>query len=132
MEKKLTLRETQSEFIQDLAKLITWAFANGYQLTGGELYRTKNQQYLYYFGFDLIYNKVLSLAKGIRRSKTMKSKHLDRLAQDLNLFINVNGKWKLTYKKEEFKPLGEYWESLNDKNIWGGRFNDTDHFQRNR
>jgi len=124
----MTLRETQSEFIIDVAKLIFWANDNGYKLTGGELYRTKNQQFLYYYGFNLLFDGFLKLVKGKRRSKTMSSKHLNRLAIDLNLFING----RLTYNREDYKPLGEYWESLNPKNVWGGRFDDTDHFQRNR
>jgi hypothetical protein len=40
---------------------------------------------------------------------------------------------KLTYDIPTLKPVGEYWESLNPKNQWGGHwksFKDVPHFQR--
>lgn len=109
-----SLSDTQWEFLKDVAKLINYADSLGYKLTGGELYRTKYQQKRYI---------------KLGRSQTMNSKHLSRLAIDLNLFIDNN----LTYEFEDFEPLGVYWESLNPNNKWGGRwhFKDTNHFQRN-
>lgn len=100
-------------FLQDVAKLIQHAESIGIKLTGGELYRTKEQQELY-------------IKAG--KSKTMKSKHLERLAIDFNFFIDG----KLTYAKEDVQPLGDYWESLRPENSWGGNwksFQDTPHFQ---
>ena len=85
-----------------------------------------------------IYNfrkKILKTGK----SKTMNSYHLKRLAIDLNFFKPVydeDGKLKgytLTWRYEDIKPFGEYWESLNPKNKWGGNFKtfkDTPHFER--
>jgi len=82
---------------------------------GGELFRTKEQQKIY-------------LDSG--KSKTINSKHLLNLAIDLN-FFNLEG--ELTYKKKDLQWIGDFWESLNDKNEWGGnwKFLDTPHFQRN-
>jgi hypothetical protein len=103
-----TLRQKQSRLLRYLALLIQYAEQQGYELTGGELWRTSEQA-------------KLNAAKGIG---TATSLHLDRLAIDLNLFRN--GKW-LT-KSEDHKPLGEYWESLHPDCRWGGRFNDGNHY----
>ena len=123
----MTLREKQSEFMLNVGKLILFAYEHGYELTGGELLRTKNQQYLYFEGYRLF--KIGSKLKLLRdkiRSKTMFSKHLSKLAIDLNLFKDG----KLLNEKEDFKLLAEYWKSLNERNEsgydWGW---DMNHFQ---
>ena len=95
-----TLNKKQSVFLQNVAKLITWAEANGFTLTGGELYRTDEQQDIY-------------VRSG--KSKTKRSKHQDRLAIDLNLFIDG----KYITDTALYKPLAEYWKSLNSNNICG-------------
>jgi D-alanyl-D-alanine carboxypeptidase len=105
----------QAAFLQDVAKLITWAFSSGYTLTGGELFRTPEQQAIY-------------VKTG--RSKTMNSNHLKRCAIDCNIFVDG----KLCYDKARLAPLGAYWESLSPKNRWGGNFKsllDVPHFERN-
>lgn len=106
------LANLQSEFLCDVAKLILWAKEQGFQLTGGELFRTPEQQEIY-------------IKTG--KSKTSNSKHLKRLAIDLNLFID--GQYMTD--KESYKPLAEYWKSLNPKNKagydWGW---DANHFER--
>ena len=91
--------------------LILWAYRNGYELTLGEAYRTKEQQAIY-------------VKAGL--SKTMNSKHLDRLATDLNAF--KNGEY-LT-DSDSYKPLGDYWKSLDPECVWGGDWGwDANHFQ---
>jgi hypothetical protein len=53
------------------------------------------------------------------------SLHLDKLAIDLNLFIN--GVYKTDSK--DHKPLGDYWKSLSTKDYqccWGGDFKKPD------
>jgi len=114
----MALSDSQWLFLQDVAKLINTAEELGFKVTGGELFRTEEQQKIH---FDA------------GRSKTMNSKHRKRLAIDLNFFIEVDGKWKITWKKEDIQPLGEYWEGLSKgKNSWGGfwKFKDVPHFQR--
>lgn len=98
------MREKQSIFLKNVAKLILWAFENGYELTGGELLRTEEQH-------------KLNVSKGI--SKADRSRHQDRLAIDLMLFI------KGVYKTDtpSYKPLGDYWVSLHPLNRWGGDWN---------
>lgn len=104
----------QWAFLQDVARLIIYAADKGITLTGGELYRTDEQQELHYKA---------------GRTKTMKSNHLRRLAIDFNFFIDG----KLTYDIEKLRILGGYWEGLTPQNRWGGNytnFKDTPHFER--
>ncbi|MCA6971208.1 M15 family metallopeptidase [Pectobacterium carotovorum] len=105
----MTLSEKQQRFTQMIGQLITWAKENGYQLTFGEAYRTPEQAKLN-----------AQSGKGI-----VNSLHTQRLAVDLNLFINDEYKTRT----EDYLPLGEYWESLGGS--WGGRFKsrpDGNHF----
>lgn len=115
----MSLVEIQAEFLNHVTKLLSKAYELNFVVTGGELYRTVEQQKLY-------------IQQG--RSKTMNSKHLTRLAIDLNFFKAHNdGSLHLTYDKKELQQLGNYWESLNPKNKWGGNwesFKDTPHFER--
>ena len=111
----MPLVNEQAEFLLDAVKLILKASEMGFTLTGGELYRSLEQQQIHFKN---------------GRSKTMKSNHLVRCAIDLNFFKDG----KLTYDKALLKPIGDYWESLNPKNRWGGNFNslvDVPHFERN-
>lgn len=110
----MSLTDKQWRFLQDVAKLIQKAEELNIKLTGGELYRTSYQQEEY-------------LRTG--QSKTMKSKHLSRLAIDFNFFDQEGS---LTYDKDYVQPLGDYWESLTEGNQWGGNwsnFKDVPHFQ---
>ena len=126
----MKLSEVQREFTRDIAKLIVYAYQQGIELTFGDAYRPLTMQYLYYYGYKILDKSgVLELVKAKRRSKTLNSKHQKRCAVDFNFFINN----KLTYKKEDVELLGTYWESLNEKNKWGGNFTsftDTPHFER--
>ena len=115
----MKLSTWQRIFTRNIAKLIVYAYQNGFELTFGEAKRTREQQLIY-------------VQTG--RSQTMNSQHLKRLAVDFNVFIN--GNWNQDW--ELIKPLGDYWESLHPKNRWGGDFNnneikdgfiDTPHFE---
>ena len=104
--------DEQWAFLKDLGQLISFCEANNFIITQGEAFRTIEQQQIY-------------VQKGL--SKTLKSRHLERMAQDLNLIIQG----RLATTKEEYLPLGEYWESLDKKNTWGGRWGwDANHFER--
>jgi len=110
----MSLVTEQAAFLLDVCKLVQKANELGFTVTGGELFRTLEQQQLY-------------IKTG--RSKTMNSLHLKRCAIDLNFFIDG----KLTYDVKTLTPLGQYWESLSPKNQWGGfwrSFKDVPHFQR--
>lgn len=106
----------QNLFLEHVAKLIQFAQNAGYMVTGGELFRTPEQQELY-----LNHKPPLT--------KTRHSKHMIRLAIDLNFFVNG----KIIRKTEDLKPLGEYWTKLDPENVWGGSWGwDGNHFQRGR
>jgi len=122
--KKMTLRQKQSVFLHNIAKLILFAFENGYELTGGELHRTTDQQLLYFEGYELLKTgSNLHLKRVTPKSKTMNSDHLIRMAIDLNVFINN----EYRTDKEAFEKLHKYWKSLHSKNYsgyqWGWDFN---------
>lgn len=106
----MTLGQEQEAFAQDVALLLGRAVNLNYGMRIGEAERTIDQQKLY-------------VQQG--RSKTMNSYHLKKLAIDLH--FTKDG--VLCYPKE----LGDYWESLNPVNQWGGNWNsfkDKPHFQR--
>lgn len=107
----MTLREKQSLFVILIAKLIDHAYAVGYDMTFGECWRSPEEAV-----------RLAKAGKGVKNSL-----HCSRLAIDFNLFLN--GKY-LT-KTEEYADLGLWWEAqsgLNYECVWGGRFNDGNHF----
>jgi hypothetical protein len=136
----MKLSEIQQEFTLDISKLIAYAYeCLGIRLTLGEAHRTKSQMLLNYYGYRVVKGGYLGimLVKSRQLSRTLLSSHGDRLALDFNFFIDG----KLTYDYDKIKPLGDYWESLNPKNVWGGDFNNNDvedgfvdvpHFQRRK
>lgn len=94
-----------------LAKLIVWADANGYVLTGKELLRTQAQ----------------AAANAASGAGIAHSLHLKGLAIDLALFKDG----ALLQSLEDWRPLGAYWKSLDPLCCWGGDFAsrpDADHF----
>lgn len=118
----MSMVQAQSEFLLDACKLIARATELGFVVTLGEGYRTIEQQQIY-------------VKTG--RSKILDSQHMKRLAIDLNFFRDG----KLAQTREELKPLGDWWETLNPKNRWGGNwrglvdqgkspFVDCPHFER--
>lgn len=127
----MTLREKQSIFALNVSKLISYAYENGFEITLGEAQRTLDQQRLYFEGYTLLkVESKLKLAKTSHKSKTLHSKHLKKLAIDLNVF--KDGVYLLN--KKDIQKLGDYWESLDSRNAWGGNFKtflDVPHFQMN-
>ena len=111
----MSLSSEQAAFLLDACKLIQHATELGWTVTGGESYRTQEQQEIYF---------------KTGKSKTMQSNHLRRLAIDLNFLKDGQPVWD----KAQLQPIGDYWESLNPSNRWGGNFKslpDVPHFERN-
>lgn len=110
----MSLLPAQFKFLLDTGKLFEFAASKGFVLTYGETYRSPEQQAIY-------------VRSG--RSRTYNSLHLKRLAIDLNIFHNG----VLVVSKASLQPLGNYWESLDPLNSWGGngiRMVDLPHFSR--
>ena len=128
----MSLVTQQWEFLQDVAKLISYAQTLDVVLTGGELYRTEDQQQLYFAGETVeIVDSEAMLKKIKPKSKTMKSNHLERLAIDFNFFVNGELVYDATHPK--LVAMGKFWESLDKQNSWGGfwnSFKDTPHFEK--
>lgn len=105
-----TLGQKQRRFTHLVSDLIAYAYASGYELTFGDAYRSPEQA-----------QANAAAGKGIANSL-----HTQRLAIDLNLF--VNGEYKTA--SEAYRQLGVYWESLGSDCCWGGRFSkpDGNHF----
>lgn len=105
-----TLGELQREHVECVAKLISYAYAQGYQFTWGEAFRTAVQAQ-----WDADHHT------GIKNSV-----HCLRLAVDLQLFKDG------TYLTDPtaYKFLGTYWKALHPLARWGGDFStvDADHF----
>lgn len=125
----MSLTVYQFAFAQNVSKLIAHAKEIGIDISLGEAYRTQDQQFLYYYGKKInAEGNNLTIVEGKKRSWTTRSKHKKRLAIDLNFFIDG----KLTYSHPKITELGQYWESLNELNRWGGNFKntkDTPHFE---
>lgn len=96
------LLAAQWDFSVKISKLILWANQMGYQTTKGDAFRDPRCPY---------------------GSKS--SRHRERLAEDINLFINGI----YCDDTESHTPLGEQWEKMGG--IWGGRFasKDGNHYE---
>ena len=119
--------DKQAKFLLDACMLVQYATRLGFKVTAGELLRPQEMQVIYY---------------NTGRSKTLHSLHKEKLAIDLNFFIN--GRYINVLAPEEseriLRPLGIFWESLDPKNRWGGNFDkdfslldpwkDVGHFER--
>lgn len=102
-----TLTEQQCDFTFALSRLIDWVVVfTPYMVKIQELNRTIEQQREY-------------VRTG--KSKTMKSKHLDKLAVDLVLFKDG----KVITEGEPFRVIGRYWEKLGTNHVWGGSWGET-------
>lgn len=100
----MILQKKQSVFTFNIHLLIEFAFKQGFELTFGEVFRTIEQQTIYF---------------NTGRSKTMDSRHIQRLAVDFNIFkdgILIND-------PKIIQPLGDFWITLNTDNVWGGDWN---------
>ncbi len=104
----MTLSQAQRQFTLMVARLIVWAYDNGYELTLGEAFRTAEQA-------------ALNAKNGTGISNSL---HTKRLAIDLNLFL----RGVYLTDSRDYLPLGKQWEKLGG--TWGGRFTkpDGNHF----
>lgn len=102
------LLQAQWKFMRMVPLLIAKAHEMGFEVTLGDGYRDPRA-----FGEM----NSLSGPYGAARSA-----HKQRLAIDLNLFLNG----RLVTATAGHQKLGEFWESLGGN--WGGRFRDGNHY----
>lgn len=117
----MTLFEHQQVFTKHFTMLVMKALELEFKTVIAEVQRPVEMQKIYV---------------QTKRSMTMKSMHLQKCAGDLVMV--KDGK---ICSREDVKPLGDYWESLDPLNRWGGSwrglveagkssFIDTPHFER--
>lgn len=111
----MTLSDKQKIFTRNLASFIIFAFEHGFELTFGEVARMIEMQKIY---FDS------------GRSKTMNSRHLDKLAADFAIWYKGVMLFAPGISKEQYRadlqtmrPLCDYWESLHPDNVCGADWN---------
>ena len=109
----MRLAAKQHRFSYLIGALLVWAYESNFKVSFGHAYRDYETQ-----------KKLFDMG----RSDTMKSKHMDRLAIDLNLFIKgCSGKYYYTDKPMDYLAIGTYWEMLGhsegqkQETRWGGR-----------
>ena len=109
----MNLWQEQAKFCADAAQLIAYINSQGMYCTFGDAFRSKEQA-------------EIDAKNGVGIKDSL---HCERLALDLNLFNAVG-----TYYTDavQWKRFGEYWESMDPKNRWGGNFprGDANHFER--
>lgn len=134
----MTLGQKQRLFGRYLSKLLIWLLEHKYEFAFGEVKRSNEQAEINAIGTD----GRAKLVDYLRREPTglflrladciadntgsgiRNSLHELLLAADISLF--VNGVY--LEQSESYRAAGEYWESLDPLCVWGGRFNDGNHF----
>lgn len=106
----LSLLQQQQYFAHTVGEFLCWIYQQGYQVTFSEAYRSPQEA-------------AINARTGAGIAHSL---HCERLAIDLNLFRAG----KLLTSVEDYRPLGEHWESIDTLCCWGGRFSrpDADHF----
>lgn len=130
----MTLGDCQRLFFEVFIMWASWALAQGYRFTFGEAMRSDEQAEINALGAQgrehvaqLLDRRFVLLAAKIRNNGNnngiRRTAHSLQLALDLNAF--KEGRY-LT-KTDDWRELGEYWESLHPLCRWGGRFDDGNH-----
>lgn len=109
------LGDRQKTFTENVGRLILYAINRKFKLSFGEVARPIEMQKIYFES---------------GRSKTMDSRHLQKLAVDFAIFENDKmlfapgiSEQQYIVDLEKARILGSYWESLHPDNIWGGDWN---------
>jgi hypothetical protein len=112
----------QNIFSVNFAKLVLYASSLGYEVSIREVGRHQIIQKLY-LGNEVIVTGWKRFQQ-LPTSHAEYSLHLDAIAGDLLLF--KNGVWVQDLKS--YLPLGQYWESLHEDNIWGGNWDRDENY----
>lgn len=105
-----TLGQKQRRFAKMVPRLIDYIHSlPGHEVTLGDAFR------------DPRVHGAVGVKMGYGHPK---SGHKNKLALDLNLFING----VFQESTEAHRPIGEWWEKQAPDARWGGRFNDGNHY----
>lgn len=108
---RLSLGQDQRDFTRNVGYLLQHIYAAGYEATLGDAYRDPRSHGA--MGEVGVYGR-------------SNSAHKQRLAIDLNLF--KDGAYLTT--TEAHKPFGDYWKALDVDHVWGGDFDDGNHYSK--
>lgn len=114
--------EKQFQFSRMLGLLFFWMAEKNYNWSLGDAWRSGDKLQCPHCGRNHSYQEIL-VANG--RSKTLNSKHLDRLAIDIILFTSEG---KLA-PSEDYLPIVEKWELLGGRAGYRFKFIDAGHFE---
>jgi len=122
-------QQEQWKYLQDEARLVQFIESSGFCAIGGERQRSYSEQQR---KFDA----------GLSKAKPGQSQHQKCKASDFELF-DESGAWLkvpdqadalgIDIHKTKVIIFGDYWESLDPKNFWGGNIPglyDPGHFER--
>ena len=107
----MSLSRTQQDFAQHIAELIQYIREQGYECTFGDAFRDPRSHGA--MGESGPYGR-------------RESAHKQRLAVDLNLFKDGH----YLPSTEAHRPFGEFWKGIHPDNVWGGDFDDGNHYSR--
>lgn len=105
----MTLGQMQRHFALEIAYLYLYIYSQGYEATKGDAFR------------DPKLHGEMGVKKGYGHPK---SNHKIRLAEDINLF--KDGKW--LQNTADHAIFGEWWKARSPHHVWGGDFNDGNHY----
>lgn len=105
----MSLLKNQQMFAFNVSRLLAFIYSKGLRCTLGEVWRTPEQA-------------ELNAKRGIGIKNSL---HCSRLAIDINLFSDHN---EYLIDSEDYRVIGQYWESLHRLNKWGG-LKDGNHFE---
>lgn len=123
------LQKKQVQYLEDEARLIMFISISSYSAIGGERQR-----------YPWVQQKKFD--DGHSLAKPGESQHEVCMATDLE-FFDEDGNWlevpgktdiqAVAIHKGKLQKFGDYWESIDPKNKWGGNFKnlyDPGHFER--
>jgi len=102
----MSLNAKQVLFTRLQAEFQVWCFKHGYEVIEAESFRP-----------PFVAEEYARLGKGIKNSV-----HTKKLARDL--FRVVDG--RVSWRTEDYAPLGKKWKSMHNDARWGGDFRNRD------
>ncbi len=109
----MTLVERQQKFGVLIGHQLTWMESQGMRWTFGDAWRSTDELLCPHCATPVSYQELL---KANGRSQVLVSRHNERCAIDLLLWVNG----VLSNLGEHYRTMGQHWESLGGR--WGGRF----------